>query len=41
MITIQEADNLINVAVFGEFTLADYQGIRRAGALQIPIAIGK
>ena len=25
MITIQETDNLINVAVFGEFTLADYK----------------
>ncbi len=25
MITIQEADNLISVAVFGEFTLADYK----------------
>ena len=25
MITVQETDNLINVAVFGEFTLADYK----------------
>jgi hypothetical protein len=25
MITIQEADNLISVAVFGEFTLADFK----------------
>ena len=25
MITIEETDNLINVAVFGEFTLADYK----------------
>lgn len=25
MITIQETDNLISVAVFGEFTLADYK----------------
>lgn len=25
MITIQETDNLINVAVFGEFTLADFK----------------
>jgi hypothetical protein len=25
MITIQEADNLISVAVFGEFTLADFR----------------
>ena len=25
MITIQETDNLISVAVFGEFTLADYR----------------
>ena len=25
MIAIQETDNLINVAVFGEFTLADYK----------------
>ena len=25
MITIEEAGNLISVAVFGEFTLADYK----------------
>ncbi|MGH8685983.1 MAG: STAS/SEC14 domain-containing protein, partial [Nitrosospira sp.] len=25
MITVQETDNLISVAVFGEFTLADYK----------------
>ncbi|KIO47994.1 STAS/SEC14 domain-containing protein [Nitrosospira sp. NpAV] len=25
MITIEETDNLINVAIFGEFTLADYK----------------
>lgn len=25
MITIEEIDNLINVAVFGEFTIADYK----------------
>jgi hypothetical protein len=25
MVTIQEADNLISVAVFGEFTLADFK----------------
>jgi hypothetical protein len=25
MIAIEETDNLINIAVFGEFTLSDYQ----------------
>ena len=36
MITIEEAGNLISVAVFGEFTLADYQEFEEHGAPQIP-----
>jgi hypothetical protein len=36
MITIQKKDNLIIVAVIGEFTLADYNEFEQQGAVSVP-----